>query len=106
MGLDVSSIVVSALALVGTLAGSYWSNKKTTAMIVYRLEQLEKKQDKHNTLIERTYKLEEYVPSMTKRSRWRTTESMILKRPWSDPRPYFLSAFHFKLIAQRFFQCS
>ncbi len=61
MGLDVSSIVVSALALVGTLAGSYWSNKKTTAMIIYRLEQLEKKQDKHNTLIERTYKLEEYV---------------------------------------------
>lgn len=28
-------------------------------MLGYRLEQLEKKQDKHNTLIERTYKLEE-----------------------------------------------
>lgn len=61
MGLDASSIIVGAMALLGTLVGSYWSNKKTTALIVYRLEQLEKKQDKHNTLIERTYKLEEDV---------------------------------------------
>lgn len=61
MGIDVSSIIVGALALIGTLAGSYLSNRKTTALISYRLEQLEKKQDKHNTLIERTYKLEEDV---------------------------------------------
>lgn len=61
MGIDVSSIIVAALALAGTLAGSYFSNRKTTALISYRLEQLEKKQDKHNTLIERTYKLEEDV---------------------------------------------
>lgn len=61
MGFDVSSVIVGAMALVGTLVGSYMSNRKTTAMIMYRLEQLEKKQDKHNTLIERTYKLEEAV---------------------------------------------
>lgn len=61
MGIDLSSIIVAALALAGTLAGSYFSNRKTTALISYRLEQLEKKQDKHNTLIERTYKLEEDV---------------------------------------------
>lgn len=61
MGIDLSSIIVGALALVGTLAGSYFSNRKTTALISYRLEQLERKQDKHNTLIERTYKLEEDV---------------------------------------------
>lgn len=59
--MDISSIIVAALALAGTLAGSYFSNRKTTALISYRLEQLEKKQDKHNTLIERTYKLEEDV---------------------------------------------
>lgn len=57
--MDYSSIIVAALALVGTLVGSYLSNRKTTALLGYRLEQLEKKQDKHNTLIERTYKLEE-----------------------------------------------
>lgn len=61
MGIDVSSIIVGALALIGTLAGSYLSNRKTTALISYRLDQLERKQDKHNTLIERTYKLEEDV---------------------------------------------
>lgn len=61
MGIDLSSIIVGALALIGTLAGSYFSNRKTTALIGYRLEQLERKQDKHNTLIERTYKLEEDV---------------------------------------------
>lgn len=59
--MDISSIIVAALALLGTLAGSYFSNRKTTALISYRLEQLERKQDKHNTLIERTYKLEEDV---------------------------------------------
>lgn len=61
MGIDLSSIIVAALALVGTLVGSYLSNRKTTALISYRLDQLERKQDKHNTLIERTYKLEEDV---------------------------------------------
>ena len=31
---------------------------KTTALVVYRLEQLENKVDKHNSVVERTYKLE------------------------------------------------
>lgn len=34
-------------------------NSKTVALIDYRLEQLEKKVDKHNSVVERTYKLEE-----------------------------------------------
>ena len=32
--------------------------EKTRALIDYRLSELEKKQDKHNSLMERTYKLE------------------------------------------------
>ena len=48
-------IVVAILSLIGTLAGSYGGIR----LMSYRIEQLEKKQDKHNTLIERTYKLEE-----------------------------------------------
>jgi len=54
-------IVIAALALVGTLGGSYMSNKKTTALVAYRLEQLESKVNKHNEVIERTYRLEERV---------------------------------------------
>lgn len=52
------TIIVAVLALIGTLAGSYFSNQKTTALVAYRLEQLEQKVNKHNSVIERTYKLE------------------------------------------------
>ena len=53
------AIIVAALGLVGTLVGSYLANRKSTALIAYRLEQLEKKVAKHNGLVERTYHLEE-----------------------------------------------
>ena len=55
------AIIVALLGLVGTLAGSYLANRKSTALIVYRLEQLEQKVSKHNNLVERTYALEEAV---------------------------------------------
>lgn len=53
------SIIVGVLALIGTLVGSWLSNNKMTALISYRLEQLENKVEKHNQVIERTFKLEE-----------------------------------------------
>lgn len=52
-------IIIAILSLVGTLAGSYFSNRAGQKLIAYRLEQLEMKVDKHNRVIERTYKLEE-----------------------------------------------
>lgn len=45
-----AAIIVSAI-----------QNHKTMILIEYRLKELEKKQDKHNSTIERTYKLEERV---------------------------------------------
>ncbi|MDF2538004.1 MAG: hypothetical protein K0S76_1025 [Herbinix sp.] len=53
------AIITGSLSLAGTLAGSYFSQRKSAALISYRLEQLEDKVHKHNNLIERTYKLEE-----------------------------------------------
>ena len=53
------TIVVALLSLAGTLAGAYLANRKSTALIAYRLEQLEEKVNKHNNVIERTFKLEE-----------------------------------------------
>lgn len=53
------NIIVAALALAGTLAGSYFANRRSTALIAYRLEALEKRVQAHNNLVERTYKLEE-----------------------------------------------
>lgn len=52
-------ILIAVLSLLGTLGGSYFANKKNSALIAYRLEELEKKVDKHNSVIERTYSLEE-----------------------------------------------
>ena len=51
----------------GTLAGSYFASRKSTALIAYRLEQLEAKVSKHNNLVERTYALEETVALMDER---------------------------------------
>lgn len=50
-----SEIIVGVLSLIGTLIGSYSGIR----LITYRIEQLEKKVEKHNNIIERTYKLEE-----------------------------------------------
>lgn len=53
------TIIVALLSLVGTLLGAYLANRKSTALIAYRLAQLESKVSKHNEVIERTYRLEE-----------------------------------------------
>lgn len=53
------AIIVAMLSLVGTLCGAYVSNRRSSALIAYRLEQLERRVAAHNNLIERTYKLEE-----------------------------------------------
>ena len=51
-------VVIGVLSLIGTLGGAYLASRKTIALVVYRLDQLEKKVDKHNQVIERTYALE------------------------------------------------
>ena len=53
------AVIVAALSMLGTLAGTYFANRKASALIAYRLEELEKKVQAHNNLVERTYKLEE-----------------------------------------------
>lgn len=49
------TVIVGVLSLLGTLAGSFGGMR----LMVYRIEQLEKRVDKHNNIIERTFKLEE-----------------------------------------------
>lgn len=53
------TIVVAVLSLIGTLAGAYLSNKKSSALIAYRLERLEEKANGINTIEERVYRIEE-----------------------------------------------
>lgn len=49
------TIIVGALSLVGTLVGSLGGMR----LMTYRIEQLERRVNEHNNLIERTYKLEQ-----------------------------------------------
>lgn len=53
-----SEIIVAPLGLAGTLAGSFLGVVTASKLTEYRLVQLEAKVNKHNNLIERTYKLE------------------------------------------------
>lgn len=53
-----ATIVVAILSLIGTLGGAYLAGRKTTALVVYRLSELEKKVDKHNNVVERMYEVE------------------------------------------------
>ncbi len=53
-----AEIFVAVLSLAGTLAGSLCGILAANRMTVYRIEQLEKKVDKHNSVVERTCRLE------------------------------------------------
>lgn len=51
-------IIVALIGVLGTFAGSFFTNRKSMALIMYRLEQLEEKVNEHNNLIDRMYKAE------------------------------------------------
>lgn len=52
------SVIVAVITGLLSLAGVYFSNRKSAALMEYRLKKLEEKVDKHNNLVERTYILE------------------------------------------------
>ena len=52
-------VLVAVLSLTGTLVGSIAGILAANKLTNYRIEQLEKKVDKHNSLIERMYQVEE-----------------------------------------------
>lgn len=52
-------IVVSLISLAGTLFGSIAGIMTANRLTTYRVEELEKKVDKFNNLVERTFKLEQ-----------------------------------------------
>lgn len=54
-----STVIVGVLSLIGTCIGSIGGILASSKLTNYRIEQLEKKVDKHNTVIERVYKLEQ-----------------------------------------------
>ena len=64
-----SEVITAALSLVGTLVGTLGGIALSSNLTNYRIEQLEKKVEKHNNLITRTYKLEQEFAVMDERVR-------------------------------------
>jgi hypothetical protein len=58
MFMDWGSVVPAIITGLLSLAGVYFANRKSSALIEYRLKELEKKVDKHNQVVERTFALE------------------------------------------------
>lgn len=52
------TVLVALLSLAGTLLGSGLGVVASSKLTQYRIEQLERKVQAHNNLVERTYKLE------------------------------------------------
>lgn len=55
------TIIIALISLLGTLGGTLGGILATSKLTNYRIEQLEKKVDKHNNLIERMFKAEESI---------------------------------------------
>ena len=52
-------IIVAVITVIGVIISNYFSNNSTRKLILYRIDQLEHKVNKHNNLIDRVYKLED-----------------------------------------------
>ena len=55
------TIIVAVLSLLGSLGGTLGGIALNSKISNYRIEQLEKKVDKHNNLIERMFRAEEAI---------------------------------------------
>lgn len=56
----IASLVTAGVTLIICLINNNSQNRATRALLEYRLSELEKKVDKHNNVIERTYHLEQH----------------------------------------------
>lgn len=57
----VGYIVSGAVSLVVCLINNHFQRKQTEALILYRIDQLEKSVSRHNNLVEKMYKVEQDV---------------------------------------------
>ncbi len=56
-----ATVIVGILSLIGTLGGTLGGILASNKLTNYRISQLEEKVSKHNSLIERTYRIEEEI---------------------------------------------
>ena len=58
MGTILAAVISGAVTLIVCMVNNHAQAQKTRALLDYRLSELEKKVDKHNQVLERTYRLE------------------------------------------------
>ncbi len=58
------TVIVGLLSLIGSLAGTIGGIIAASKLTTFRIERLEEKVNKHNGVIERTYKLEGAVAEL------------------------------------------
>lgn len=56
-----NEIIIALVSLAGTIIGSLSGVLAANRLTNYRIQELEKKVEKHNTIVERTYRLEEMM---------------------------------------------
>lgn len=55
----ITALISGLCVAVPSLAATFFNNASNRKLTIYRLDELEKKVDKHNNLVERVYKLEQ-----------------------------------------------
>lgn len=60
----ITAIIGGVCVAVPNIIATLTSNKKSTALITYRVNELEKKVEKHNSVVERTFRLEEDIKNI------------------------------------------
>ena len=65
------TLIIGLLSLTGTLLGSLGGILTANRLTNYRIEELEKKVEKHNSIVERTTVLERDIKSV-----WRSIDDM------------------------------
>ena len=58
------AVIAAAITAILGFLGTYLSNQKQSVLIAYRIEELEKKVNKHNNLIERMYIAEGHIAEL------------------------------------------
>ena len=61
----IAAAITAGVTLAVCLITNHAQAEKTRALLDYRLSELEKKQDKHNNLMERTFRLEGKMDEVT-----------------------------------------
>ena len=58
------AVIAAAITAILGFLGTYLSNRKQSVLIAYRLEELEKKVNKHNNLVERMFRAEGMITEL------------------------------------------